>query len=121
MKRTLTAFGAGALAGYAYAFVSCLVAGKGLGRQQPPHPPGTCASDCPWDDYFEGPHQLDGEDMHDVLPTDNELKYPEFGSCRVCGAPIELDLVDISTAWDPYATMPGRALCSNDPRHRLSS
>jgi hypothetical protein len=28
-----------------------------------------------WDEYFEGPHPLDGSDMHDVLPTDDECPF----------------------------------------------
>lgn len=91
VKRTLAVAVGSFLAGYAYAFVSALVASKNLGsRKLPPHPPGTCAEDCPWPDGHNRfvswestrakaagirERKLTGEDMHDVLPTDDE--YPE--------------------------------------------
>lgn len=104
MKRIALAV-AGFVTGYAYAFVSCLAASKGLTlrkRKSGPHPPGTCAEDCPWPHgvaYVPSPgtperipnlaprgpertaainRALDGTDMHDVLPTDDELDVPEF-------------------------------------------
>ncbi|MFI7678534.1 hypothetical protein [Actinophytocola sp. NPDC049390] len=92
MKRIAIAVG-GFVLGYAYAFVSALVASKGGAKDKVtlPHPPGTCASDCPWPDGTH-PHQLislkdaaarfginlDGSDRHDVLPTDDEIDVPPW-------------------------------------------
>jgi len=77
-KRTLVAAAVGFVTGYGYAFVSCLVASKNLGS----------ASSRYWDDFrvdmkdpeFEQAYteeaariaESDGEDMHDVLPTDDD-------------------------------------------------
>lgn len=68
MKRSLIAAAVGFVAGYAYAFVSCLVASKGIGIRRP----------AP---------ELTGEDMHDVLPTDDEVCAARFGHTGVCDMP----------------------------------
>lgn len=82
MKRTLVATAFGFVLGYAYAFVSCLVASKGLGRsnsklaeQYGPEggwmrPERYGDEDGPANNPFV---KLSGEDMHDVLPTNDEF------------------------------------------------